>query len=234
MTPIFTYLRKQIRLKPHKRRFDDSIGLLEKLASVHTLCFDVESIYGPIVDVLEDMREVGLRDYDYFALRTRLPADGVFLETKGVAFFVRRGAGADNLNVICCDKKGSFTQPAHLHADTFYLVAGALWLINTPNMVRLTNVEANRNHIRSAPRPWLDGEYKKVELCIDGRVVDVNYSNDRHGKMRRHYVKGYLRRAFNNRPDCTEYKWVDGHFKGNPEIGTVNKQYECTSHARCV
>jgi len=231
MTPIFTYLRKQIRLKQHKRKFDDPCALLGKLTTVHTVCFDVANIFGPINDVLGDIHATALSDYSYFMLRTRLPAAGVLLEFDGAAYFVSKCMDPENIKITCCDKKGSYSVPAENIADTFSFVMGALWLINTPNMVRLTNIEGRRNNLRSAPRPWLNGEYKKVDLCIDGRVVDVNYSNDRHGQMRRHYVKGYLRRAFNKMPDCTELKWVDGYFKGNAELGTEHHQYECVSHA---
>lgn len=228
MTPIFNALYKAQNLKAKRRNFRDEVGLLDKLERTHTLCFDVSPIDMAIKDLMINPSEVIDSEWEQMQRRLSLPSDGVFLEGSHLALFVTDGSG-DNIRVCLATRNTATTIPNE-HEDYFVRYALlALWLINTPNMVRLTNIEAKRKYRASAASAsWMSGQYTKVQLCIDGRVIDVNSSHEGQGQRPYHFVRGHIRRLFDR------HVWVTGHWRGNKEIGIKHHQYECVSHAPCI
>ena len=225
MTPIFNALYKAQNVKHLNQRFNDTACVVNLLKQTHTLCFDIEDVYDAVVDLVADL-EIWEADQDYFCQRTRLPADGVWLECKDFAFFVTNGRDQDHFKIKICTKKGSCYVSKDREDSICSLVLAALWLINVPNHVRLTKISSKKKHRKSAATAtWMNGEYTKVQLCIDGKVIDVNTSNDSHGMRPYHHVRGHLRKLFNKQV------YVNHHWRGNKEIGIKHSQYNCFSNA---
>ncbi|MCP5009015.1 MAG: hypothetical protein GY942_03450 [Aestuariibacter sp.] len=220
-TPIFNALYKQQNLKPHRQSFNDRAGLLDKVRRTHTLCFDIQDILEPIKDIVPELTRYMDQDVQCFYDRVKLPSDGVWLESSNLGYFITNGESCDQWRVAVANKAASGEMPQGSMSVLPELVA-AIWLINTPNTVRLTRVSSNRKHRASAATAqWMTGDYTRVQLCIDGRVIDVAASHDGHGQMPWHYVRRHYKQ--------TLQRWIEGYWRGNKEIGTRHAQYHCCS-----
>lgn len=101
-----------------------------------------------------------------------------------------------------------------------------IYLINTPNIVKHTMSSSKTKRPRGAPSSaWMCNPHTVVKLCVDGKVIDVNASNTGTGERPWHQVRGHFHRYWTKAGLIS--KWTERYFRGNKEIGTVTREYEC-------
>lgn len=247
MTPLMQAISKSVK----KSRFKDEAGLFGLLKK-DVGYFDISGIYDAAETVVDEITQMQDSNKE---LKFNLPYDVLWMEhnNRAVVYdgdlnescYVNskcsfkdlactdeyKPVGNFEIDLLRLNSLAEYHEELAVHGHVSLVCIGALYMINTPNMVVNEPVSTSRLKQRryAGRHRSLTNGHHIVKLIIDGMPVDCSACQPCQvtGKMPYHMVRGHIHRYWINGE--LQPKWIDAYWKGNPEVGTVSKTYETVS-----